>query len=301
MKYYLHISMLLLGVLLFGSVSAQDLFDVFGKDTVKTRNYTYATFKTTRIIFGQSVENASKGTLLFLFSHHFGPVNSGAYNLFGLDLTANVRLGFEYGISDRLSIGIGRSNYEKTFDGFLKYKLLRQCTGYRTMPISISLFASTDLNSLKWQDPTRTNFLTSRLSFAYQVLIARKFSNSLSLQLSPTLIHKNLVPLPTDKNDLYALGFGGRYKLSERVSLNAEYFYLLNQPANSTSVNSLSVGVDIETGGHVFQLHFTNSQPMFERGFITETVGKWNKGNIFFGFNITRAFTIVKHKNPKNR
>jgi hypothetical protein len=291
--------MLLLGVLLFGSVSAQDLFDVFGKDTVKTRNYTYATFKTTRIIFGQSVENASKGTLLFLFSHHFGPVNSGAYNFFGLDQTANVRLGFEYGISDRLSIGLGRSNYEKTFDGFLKYKLLRQSTGYSSMPISLSLFASTDLNSLKWQDPTRTNFLTSRLSFAYQVLIARKFSNRLSLQLTPTLIHKNLVPLPTDKNDLYALGFGGRYKLSERVSLNAEYFYLLNQPANSTSVNSLSVGVDIETGGHVFQLHFTNSQPMFERGFITETVGKWSKGNIFFGFNITRAFTIVEHKNPK--
>ena len=299
MKYYLHISMLLLGVLLFGSVSAQDLFDVFGKDTVKTKNYTYATFKTTRIIFGQSVENASKGTLLFLFSHHFGPVNSGAYNFFGLDQTANVRLGFEYGISDRLSIGIGRSNYEKTFDGFLKYKLLRQSTGYREMPVSVSLFASTDLNSLKWQDPTRSNFFTSRLSFAYQVLIARKFSNSLSLQLTPTLIHKNLVPLPTDKNDIYALGFGGRYKLSERVSLNAEYFYLLNEPAYSTSVNSLSVGVDIETGGHVFQLHFTNSQPMFERGFITETVGKWNKGNIFFGFNISRAFTIVKHKNPK--
>ncbi len=298
MKYYLRISILLLGVILFGNASAQDLFDVFGKDTIKTKNYTYATFKTTRVVNGQSVENASKGTLLFLISHHFGPANSGAYNFFGLD-QSTIRFGLEYGLSDRLCIGVGRSSYEKTFDGFLKYKLLRQSTGYRAMPLSVSLFASTDLYSTKWQDPTRTNFFWSRVTFVYQALIARKISNNLSLQLSPTLVHKNLVPGLKDKNDLYALGFGGRYKLSERISLNAEYFYLLNQPATSVNVNSLSVGVDIETGGHVFQLHFTNSQPMFERGFITETVGKWSKGNIFFGFNISRAFTIVKHKNPK--
>ena len=296
MKYYLRISFLLLAVMLSRSVSAQDLFDVFGKDTVKTKNYTYATFKTTRIVNGQSVENASKGTLLFIISHHFGPANSGGYNFFGLD-QSTIRFGLEYGLFDRLSVGIGRSSYEKTFDGFLKYKLLRQSTGYRQMPVSVSLFASTDINSLKWSDPTRTNFFSSRLSFAYQVLIARKFSNNLSLQLTPTLIHKNLVPGLNDKNNFYALGFGGRYKLTERVSLNAEYFYLMNQPATVNNVNSLSIGVDIETGGHVFQLHFTNSQPMFERGFITETVGKWSKGNIFFGFNISRAFTIVKHKN----
>jgi hypothetical protein len=156
-----------------------------------------------------------------------------------------------------------------------------------------------DINTLKWQDPTRTNFFSSRLSYAYQMLIARKFNNSLSLQLSPTLVHKNLVPGVNDKNDIYALGIGGRYKLTERMSLNAEYFALMNQPKTSIYVNSFSVGVDIETGGHVFQLHFTNSMPMFERGFITETVGKWNKGNIYFGFNISRAFTIVKHKNSK--
>jgi hypothetical protein len=301
MKYYLHISMLLLGIMLFGSVSAQDLFDVFGKDTVKTKNYTYATFKTTRVIFGQSVENSAKGTMLFLFSHHFGPLNSGTYNFFGLDQTANVRLGLEYGISNRLAIGIARSNYEKTIDGFLKFKLLRQSKGYKSMPLSVSLFASTDLISQKWQDPTRRNFFWSRMSFVYQALIASKVNNNISLQLTPTLIHKNLVPTPSDKNDTYALGFGGRCKLSERVSLNAEYFYVMNRLAGTIYTNSLSVGVDIETGGHVFQLHFTNSQPMFERGFITETASRWDKGGIYFGFNITRAFTIVKHKNSQNR
>lgn len=295
MKYNIRISLLLLAVMLAGSVTAQDLFDALGKDTVKT-NYTYATFKTTRVVNGQSVENSPKGTLLFLISHHFGPANSGSYNLFGLD-QSTIRFGLEYGITDRLCVGVGRSSYEKTFDGFMKYKLLKQSSGYRTMPVTLSLFSTMDVNSLKWQEPARNNFFSSRLSFAYQMLIARKFNNNLSLQVSPTLVHKNLVPGINDKNDTYAIGFGGRYKISERISLNAEYFYLMNQSKTSVAVNSLSLGVDIETGGHVFQLHFTNSQPMFERGFITGTTGKWSKGNVFFGFNIMRAFTIVNHKN----
>ncbi|MDP4289626.1 MAG: DUF5777 family beta-barrel protein [Bacteroidota bacterium] len=297
MKYRLHTLLLLLTVMVVQNVKAQDLFDVFGKDTVKTKNYTYATFKTTRLVNGQSIENVSKGTLLFIISHHFGPVNSGSYNFFGLD-QSTIRIGLEYGLFDRLCFGIGRSSYEKTFDGFLKYKLIRQSTGYKAMPLSVSLFTSMDINSLKWQDPTRTNFFSSRLSYVYQILVARKFNNNLSLQLTPTMVHKNLVSGLTDKNDSYALGVGGRYKLTERVSVNAENFFLLNQPATAGNVNSLSIGVDIETGGHVFQLHFTNSQPMFERGFITETVGRWNKGFIYFGFNITRVFTVVKHKNP---
>ena len=298
MKYLIRISLLLFIVMLVGSATAQDLFDALGKDTVRT-NYTYATFKATRVVNGQSVENASKGTLLFLISHHFGPANSGAYNFFGLD-QAITRLGFEYGLSNRLCIGVGRSsNGEKTFDGFVKYKLLRQSSGYRTMPVTLSLFSSMTINTLKWLEPSRTNFYSSRLSYTYQMLIARKFNNSLSLQLSPTLVHKNLVAGANDVNDIYAMGLGGRFKLSERITLNAEYFALMNQPKTSNTVNNLSLGVDIETGGHVFQLHFTNSRLMFERGFITETTGKWSKGDIFFGFSITRAFTIVKHKNSK--
>lgn len=296
MKYHIHTALLLFAIMLVRSAAAQDLFDALGKDSVKT-NYTYATFKSTRVVNGQSVENLPHGTLLFIVSHHFGALNSGSYNFFGLD-QSTIRLGLEYGILDRLSVGVGRSSYEKTFDGFVKYKLLRQSSGYKTMPVTVTLFAAMDINSLKWQDPTRTNFFSSRLSYAYQILIARKFTNDLSLQLSPTLIHKNLVPNPNDKNDIYAIGFGGRYKLTKRVSVNAEYYALINQPKSAVAVNSFSVGVDIETGGHVFQLHFTNSQPMFERGFITETIGKWSHGDIYFGFNITRVFSFVKHTKP---
>jgi hypothetical protein len=297
MKKYIKIILLLFVISFTAKVSAQDLLDAFGKDSAKT-NYTYATFKTTRIVNGHSVENEARGVLLFMISHHFGPINSGSYNFFGLD-QSTIRLGLEYGITDRLSVGVGRSSYEKTFDGFLKYKLLKQSSGYKTMPVTVSLLTTMAINSLKWQDPTRENFFSSRLSYTYQMLIARKFNNDLSLQIAPTMVHKNLVAGANDANDFYAMGFGGRYKLTQRMSVNCEYYSLLNQPKSGTLDNSLSVGVDIETGGHVFQFFLTNSQPMFERGFITETKGKWGKGDILFGFNISRVFTIKKPRTPQ--
>lgn len=272
--------------------SGQDLLDLLGEDEPVT-NYTYATFKTTRIINGHSIENPADGVLLFMISHRFGKLNSGAYEFFGLD-QATIRLGLEYGIGDRLSVGIGRSSYQKSFDGFLKFKLLRQSSGEKNMPVTATWFSSMDLFSLKWQDSERKNYFTSRLSYVHQLMIARKFNDYLSIQLTPTFIHKNLVSSTTDDNDTYAMGIGGRFKLTQRVSLNAEYFYLLPGSVSESFINPLSIGFDIETGGHVFQLHFTNAQPMFERGFITETRGKWKNGDIYFGFNISRVFTLKK-------
>jgi len=271
---------------------AQDLMDML-KDDKPQVNYSYATFKTTRIVLGQSVENPASGTMQFLVEHNFGRLNQGAYNMWGLDVST-IRLGLEYGINDRLSIGVGRSSYEKTFDGSVKYKILRQSTGARTMPLSVSLYGNAMLNSLKWADPVRKNYFSSRMSFATQLLIARKFSNAFSLQLTPTYIHKNLTPLRTDQNDIFSLGLGGRMKVTQRTTINAEYFYLLPGTTADKYENCLSLGVDIETGGHVFQFRLTNAQPMFERAFITETTGKWLDGDIFFGFTINRVFTIRK-------
>jgi hypothetical protein len=267
--------------------------DVFG-DEKPTTEYVSATFKTTRVVSGHSIENPANGVLLFLISHHFGKVNSGAYDFFGLD-QATIRLGLEYGINDYISVGIGRSTYQKTFDGFLKAKLLRQSKGVKNMPVSVTAFTAMDLFSLKWQDTERTNYFSSRLSFVNQLMIARKFNESLSLQLTPTFVHKNLAENAND-NDTYAMGLGGRYKLTKRLSLNMEYFHVLSDNLPDYSVNPLSIGFDIETGGHVFQLHFTNSQPMFDRALITETQGKWQNGDIYFGFNISRVFTIKKPK-----
>lgn len=277
------------------SLAQNDLMKMLEEETskTKTRDYTTATFKTTRIIQGQSVENVAPGVLDLRISHRFGFINSGSYQLFGLD-QATMRLGLDYGLSKRWMIGVGRSTYQKQFDGFTKFKLLRQVTD--GMPVTASALATMMYKSLKFDDPARTNYLTSNLYYSGQLLIARKFSESLSLQVMPTIIHYNLVQGATDPNDIFALGAGGRIKISRRVSINAEYYYQLPRYRLTGTQNSVAIGVDIETGGHVFQLNFTNSTGMTERSFISETTGNFFKGDIHFGFTISRVFTIVKPK-----
>lgn len=253
-------------------------------------NYAKYAFKSTRIINGHSIENVSAGVLDFRILHRFGAVNGGLYELFGLD-QANMRMSFDYGITDRLQIGVGRSNIGKEYDGLVKYKILRQSTGAVNMPISLSWVSGAMVNTLTWADPNRENLFSSRLSYYHQILIARKFNDMLSLQLSPTVVHRNLVPTRDMPNDIYALGVGGRVKLNNRVATTFDFFYVLpGQLPNHR--NSLSIGFDIETGGHVFQLHFTNSRGLNERQFITGQNGSWLDGDVHFGFNLSRVFTI---------
>lgn len=254
---------------------------------------TEATFKTTRLIHGHSIENTAPGILDLKISHRFGQLNGGLYEFFGLD-NASMRWGFDYGVSPKLTVGFGRSTYQKQYDAFFKYKLLRQSTGKVNMPVSMSLMATAMIQTLKWPDPNRENYFSSRLYYAYQLLLARKFSESTSLQLMPTMVHYNLVPKASDPNDVIAIGIGGRQKISKRVSINVEYYYQLPDYKLEGTTNSLSVGFDIETGGHVFQLHFTNSPGMTERVFVSETYGRWNKGDILFGFNVSRVFSLKK-------
>jgi hypothetical protein len=272
--------------------SAQDMMDLFADSTPQT-NITYATFKTTRIVNSQSIENPAKGVLLFMISHHFGEINQGAYEFWGLD-QSTIRLGFEYGVSNRLAIGVGRSSYHKNVDGFLKFKLIRQQTGKKSVPLSVSYFGSFACNGLNWDDPDRENYFTSRLAYTHQLFIARKFNDNLSLQITPTLIHTNLVPTTEAYNDIFALGFGGRYKLTKRLAFNFDYIYVFPKYAIEGTYNSLAVGFDIETGGHVFQIHLTNSTGMYEKAFITETTSSWKDGSIRLGFNISRVFTVAK-------
>ena len=269
-----------------------DLMDIFGEEDVV--DYTTATFKTTRLALGFSVENPAKNDMIFIISHHFGKISGGAYEFFGLD-QATMRLGFEYGVNDRLTVGIGRSTYNKTYDGFVKYKLLRQSKGARTMPVTLNLVAGAYINSLKWTEPERENYFSSRMSYMFQALVARKFNKRLSLQLMPTVVHKNLVATAADANDIISIGGGGRYKFTNRSSINVEYYYVIpDQISSYEYVNSLTVGFDIETGGHVFQLFFSNSVPINTPDFITQTNEKWTDGGIYFGFNIARVFTIGK-------
>ncbi|MBP6567160.1 MAG: hypothetical protein KA270_08330 [Saprospiraceae bacterium] len=270
-----------------------DLLSLLGDD--ETTDYTNASFKTNRVINLHSLESTAGGVLDFKIGHRFGTLNGGFYELFGLD-NANIRIGFDYGLSDVITIGVGRGSFEKTYDGFIKYKFLRQSTGKRKMPFTAALLLTSAVQTLKWANPERENYFSSRMYYTSQLIIGRKFSESFSLQLSPTMVHRNLIKTNAEKNDVYALEAAGRIKLSKRLALNAEYIYLLPDQVADNITNSLSIGFDIETGGHVFQLHFTNSTSMIEKGFITETTNSWDNGGIHFGFNVSRVFTVKRKK-----
>ena len=277
-------------------VNAQeDLLDILNEEENKApiAEYAYATFKASRVINGQSVELTSKNELSFVIQHRFGKINEGFYGLFGLD-QSTIRFGFEYGVFRWLNIGVGRSSFKKTFDGTIKLKIARQQTGARTFPLTIGLFSSVASSTLKWDDTDTPNHSSSRLSFTHQVLIARKFGNAVSVQLSPSYVHRNFVETAEDQNDVYALGFAGRVKLTNRMAINAEYFYQMDGYNKSITHDAVAVGIDLETGGHVFQIMVTNSKGMIDPYFIAETTGDIAKGELYLGFNISRVFSFSK-------
>lgn len=278
----------------FGLFAQDDLMNMISEEK-PTIEYTDATFKTTFLVIGQSIENPPVGNLIFNVQHRFGAINSGSYDFFGLD-QAVTRIAFQYGLAEWLGIGIGRSSYKKTYDGWVKAKFLRQSTGLRKMPVSIDYYGNIAVSALKWSEPDRTNFFSSRLSFANQLLIARKFSPGVSIQLVPTHVHYNLVETKEDDNNVFSLGAGGRFKISKRVSINFEYYYIISQQTREQYTDPFSIGFDIETGGHVFQLYVSNAEGLIEEHIMGRTSGKWWNGDIHFGFNISRAFTLKKPK-----
>ncbi len=297
-----------------GLFAQDDLLSVLNANTSKPKTKVVATFKSTRVINGHSIETIAKKHLDFRISHRFGTLNSGTYEFFGLD-QASMRMSLEYGITDNLMVGVGRSSIQKTYDYFAKYKLLKQTLD--GMPFSLSIMGSAAANTLKSSSVGSTLSPTfysnvERLTYVAQILLARKFNENLSLQISPTFIHRNKVFKinPTDvseifePNDILAIGVGGRYKISKRTSLNAEYFYRLPianalNALNPTYQNALSIGFDIETGGHVFQLHFTNALGMIEKQFIAESTDSWKNGAVRFGFNLSRTFSFDGNKSKK--
>lgn len=277
-------ALLFLSVFLSGFAFAQEdlLKDI---DTIKTNTDTsQPAFKALQIVTGQSTKLAAKKEWYIVVAHRFGDVSAGFKDFFGLD-NASTKLGVIYGITDAVSVSLSRETNMKTFEGGVKYRLLKQnddfpvdIVGYNVMGVNTDL-SKDNYPHLKFND---------RLSYLTQALISRRFSDKLSLQLTPSYVHKNLYePTAEDKNQFLA-GLGGRYKISKRLSVNAEYF--VNFDNHSFYKNPLSLGVDIETGGHVFQLLFTNSQINSDIGYLTNASGNWGKGHIFFGFNLYRVF-----------
>ncbi|MGY6648605.1 DUF5777 family beta-barrel protein [Wenyingzhuangia sp. IMCC45574] len=275
---------------------AQDIDTLLEQEMPKEDTYTTATFKGTRILNGHSVENRKKGVLEFVIAHRFGRVNLGLDELYGLD-QSNIRFAFEYGVTDDLMLGVGRSSFEKTYDGFFKYKLLKQKE--QGMPITVSAFGSAAYRTLKDFEPGKELSNNQKLTYVAQLLLARKFSSGFSLQIMPSYIHNNTVQHLNDPHDIYALGFGSRVKLTKRMSVNVEYHHTFNPLESINATNSLAFGVDIETGGHVFQIILSNSITMVEKGFITENTDRFFDGDIHLGFNISRAFQVRKNKKKR--
>lgn len=278
-------------IILFTAIHLNAQDDLLNELATTSENFPTVIFNGTRLINGHSVETKHKGELEFIITHRFGYINSGGYNLWGLD-DASIRLGLEYGITDKLGIGVGRSSYDKSFDYYLKYKLLQQREG---VPVTLSLFGSLAYNaSLNVSQPELAT--SDKLAYVTELLLARKFSPWLSLQLMPVWVHKNTVDQAIAENDVLAIGFGGRIKVTKTMALMGEYYHRLNENENTPYYNSLGLGVEFDTGGHIFQLVFTNSVGMFERAFITETDGDFSKGDVRFGFNITRTFQLTGKK-----
>jgi hypothetical protein len=226
----------------------------------------------------------------FRILHRFGPVKQGIGDLFGQD-QASMRMGFDFGLSNNLTIGFGRTTFKKEYDAFIKYRLIHQ--EQAGTPVSLVAVAGTSIFTYKSPDPLKPLTFNDRTGYYAQLIIGRKFNESFSLQLSPTVVYRNMID-PADKKTIYALGIGARHKISKRVAFVVDYSLVANGLPMSVGTNPLSIGVDIETGGHVFQLHFSNSTGMNERSFITETTNSWSKGEFQFGFNLSRIFSLKK-------
>ncbi|NHF58322.1 hypothetical protein FK220_003145 [Flavobacteriaceae bacterium TP-CH-4] len=263
----------------------EDLLAEF--DSVPADNIKSAAFKGLKIVNFESTKMVSKGELYFVTSHRFGSVKAGIEDFFGLD-QAVTRLNFIYGISDGINIGISRSSFQKIYESSLKLRLVREKAG--GFPFTIVSSNNILLNTALDDEILPGLSFENRLGYTAQLLISKKFNKNFSLELMPTFFHDNLVALDEQENSQYAIGFGGRHKLTKRFSINFDYGLHLNRASNSPFKNPLSVGIDIETGGHVFQLHFTNAQPMNTNGFLGQGTGDWGDGDVFFGFNLSRVF-----------
>jgi len=292
MKYRTILYLLLLLMPVSVVFAQDDLMDMLDDQVGETTQDVVATFKSTRIINGHSIERMKKEQLDFRINHRFGEINEGWYGLWGLD-NAFVSFDFGYGINDWLMIGLRRSTYQKTYDGSIKLTLWRQTKGAKNFPVAISTYSNIAYRTLKGFI-TEDQSKTLRMSYTNMLLVARKFNEVLSLQLSPSYVHKNLVDYD-EENNIFAMGVGGRVKFTRRVAFTFEYFWT-TQLSMEGYYAPLSFGFDIETGGHVFQLFFTNTQIMEESGFLGDKNGNWLDGDIFFGFNISRVFAVGKKK-----
>ncbi|MEH0155467.1 DUF5777 family beta-barrel protein [Limibacter armeniacum] len=281
--------LLLLPISLFAQDN--DLLSALEEATPKETFPVHA-FKGTRIVNTQSVDIQPAGELLFLISHRFGALNSGVSKFWGLD-EAVIRIGLEYGINDKWAIGAGRSKYQATYDLYTKYKLLQQTEGGDAFPFSMVWNSNMAIRTESFDLPEVEAEFVNKLFYTHQLLVARNFGWG-SFQLSPTYTHNNIRELEAETNDMFALGMAGRIKLTNRWSVLFDYYYLFDDELKTLFEEPLALSLELETAGHVFQFIFSNTNHMTEKLYLTRSQGKWSKGDIHFGFNISRTIPIRK-------
>ncbi|MDA3931069.1 MAG: DUF5777 family beta-barrel protein [Prolixibacteraceae bacterium] len=281
------IATILFFITLIFSASAQDLDALLDEETDEITDYSIATFLNSRIINGHSVEQMPKNGLDFRIAHRFGTFNEGGKEFYGLD-ESNSYFVLDYGITDRIMVGVGRATLNKLATGYLKFKIFRQSSGAVNFPMSISFLTSASATTKTYSDEVRNDDFISRLDYTYQLLLARKM-NKVSVQLSPTFVHRNLVDTKEDLNNIAALGIGGRYKITSKWAVNAEYFYV-NHSSLDKYYNPLSFAVSYQVSHHVFQILLTNSMPITANSFIGNTTHSWTNGDLRLGFNISTVF-----------
>ena len=294
---------IIITLLSFSLIAQDDLMNMLEGEVSKdaTPKKITATFKDTRLILANTIETTKKKTLAFNITHRFGNMelgeSQGNHTMWGLDNASNIRFSLDYGITDRLSVGIGRSKVQEHIDGNLKYRFLEQIKG--GMPISAAYFTNAAIA------PTANvpqDEFANRWSFTHQLIIASKLTKGISLELLPTLVHRNYVDQrivhPTngsvDESDLFALGFAGRFKITKRMAFVVDYFLPFSKFRDSSNgyYDPFAVGIEIETGGHVFHINVSNSAGIIENDFIPNTTDAWNKGEYKLGFNISRVFSF---------
>lgn len=292
-----------IGVLSFTVARAQstDLLDELNMLSSEEIVFSPPAFKTLQIGNLQSTKLAANNDLYLNVSHRFGSLSTGIREFYGLD-QANTRIQLLYGISDNVQVSLSRDSFEKTYSSALKLRLLRQSN---KMPVAIVAYFTTDINTLVTKSSYPGLLLYDRFAYTSQFLVSRRMSEELTIELAPIYVRQNLIDLNYAQTTIpatrpmsflkapwsqYLVAVGGRYKLSKRVSLNMDYAYNVSKSNTSLYKNPLAIGFDIETGGHVFQLLFTNSRASNNAGYLTETLGDWTKGEISFGFNVVRVF-----------
>lgn len=266
-------------------IAQEDLLAELGLEE-EEETFDYPAFKAMKIGNLQSTKVAASGDLYMYVSHRFGTVKDGFSTFFGLD-AANTKIQLVYGLMEGVQIGISRESLRRTYAGSAKIRLAKQT---KKFPLNLTFYSTINLNSELDKTRYPNMLFPDRLSYAYQLLMARRFSKKFSLELAPTFVRQNLVWEPFQDHNQIALGLGARYKLTQRLSLNFDYVYNISRAEQSVYNDPFTIGLDIETGGHVFQLLFSNAQSTNEPGFISNAEGDWNEGDIFFGFNIVRVF-----------